>query len=82
VTYPNFAGKHAEEPLFTPSDFVAYLRRIGQLAEASATPPSVILCYQRTLYEHVLRAEGVKGEALPPRRGTCRRASSRRRRRR
>ena len=72
VTYPNFAGKHAEEPLFTPSDFVAYLRRIGQLAEASATPPSVILCYQRTLYEHVLRVEGVEGEALPSRRGYLR----------
>jgi hypothetical protein len=25
-TYPNFAGKHAEEALFSPLDFLAYLQ--------------------------------------------------------
>jgi hypothetical protein len=30
-SYPNFAGKHAEEAIFTPADFVAYLRRVGRL---------------------------------------------------
>ncbi len=57
-SYPNFAGKHAEEAMFTPADFVAYLRRTGALADYEA-PAGVILCYQRPLYEQVLRAEGI-----------------------
>lgn len=59
ASYPNFAGKHAEEAIFGPADFVAYLRRIGAL-EALHAPPSVVLCYQRSLYDHVLRIEGLK----------------------
>jgi hypothetical protein len=27
TSYPNFAGKHAEEAIFTPADFAAYLRQ-------------------------------------------------------
>jgi uridine phosphorylase len=65
VTYPNFAGKHAEEALFSPADFIAYQRRAG--TGPAAAPASVILCYQRRLYEHVLREEGV--ERPGPRRG-------------
>jgi uridine phosphorylase len=63
ASYPNFAGKHAEEALFTAADFTAYLRQAGALDDGPA-PPGVILCYQRSLYDHVLRAEGV----APPRR--------------
>jgi uridine phosphorylase len=63
-SYPNFAGKHAEEALYSPSDFVAYLRRIG--ADASPVPGCVVLCYQRSLYEHVLRNEDTEPR---PRRG-------------
>jgi uridine phosphorylase len=57
-SYPNFAGKHAEEAMFAPADFVAYLRRTGALADYAA-PAGVVLCYQRPLYEQVLRAEGI-----------------------
>ncbi len=63
--YPNFAGKHAEKAIFTPADFVAYLRRVGALQHASA-PAGVVLCYQRSLYRHVLQAEGLRP---PERRG-------------
>jgi phosphorylase superfamily protein len=56
--YPNFAGKHAEEALFSPADFVAYLRGVGAWEEHEA-PAGVVLCYQRSLYEHALRAEGL-----------------------
>ena len=59
ASYPNFAGKHAEEALFTPADFVAYLRRAGAL-DAAAAPAGVVLCYQRSLYNHVLAAEGLR----------------------
>jgi uridine phosphorylase len=65
ASYPNFAGKHTEEAIFTPADFVAYLQRIGAIADYSA-PAGVVLCYQRSLYNHVLRTEGLKP---PERRG-------------
>jgi uridine phosphorylase len=58
ASYPNFAGKHAEVAMFTPADFAAYLRRAGALG--SYQPPAgVVLCYQRSLYSHVLQAEGL-----------------------
>ena len=31
-SYPNFAGKHAGQALFTAADFLAYLRQAGALA--------------------------------------------------
>jgi uridine phosphorylase len=64
-SYPNFAGKHAEEALFTAADFTAYLRQAGALGDGPA-PPGAILCYQRSLYDHVLQAEGLQA---PRRRG-------------
>lgn len=60
ASYPNFAGKHAGQALFTAADFVAYLRQVGALDDGKA-PGGVVLCYQRSLYDHVLRAEGLKG---------------------
>ena len=42
ASYPNFAGKHAEEAMFTPADFAAYLRRAGALD--SYRPPPVSCC--------------------------------------
>jgi uridine phosphorylase len=59
ASYPNFAGKHAGEAIFTPADFVAYLQRVGALGPYEA-PAGVVLCYQRSLYDHVLRTEGLK----------------------
>jgi uridine phosphorylase len=66
ASYPNFAGKHAGEALFTAADLVAYLRQVGA-RDDTAAPGGVVLCYQRSLYEHVLRTEGVERprRALP-----------------
>ena len=61
ASYPNFAGKHAGEALFTAADFMAYLRRVGARGD-EPTPAGVVLCYQRSLYDHVLRAEGLDGK--------------------
>ena len=59
ASYPNFAGKHAEEAIFTPADFVAYLQQVG--APSAAEPPAgIVFCYQRSLYSHVLRTEGIR----------------------
>lgn len=66
-SYPNFAGKHAEEALFSAADFNAYLRQAGVLADGQA-PPCAILCYQRSLYDYVLQAEELRtpsGQGLP-----------------
>jgi len=63
-SYPNFAGKHAEEAMYTAADFIAYMRGVGAFAEGEA-PEGAVLCYQRSLYDHVLRAEGL----TPSRRG-------------
>lgn len=62
-SYPNFAGKHAEQALFSAADFVAYQRQVGALDDREV-PGGAVLCYQPSLYDHVLRAEGLK----PPRR--------------
>ena len=58
VHYPNYAGKHALDAFFGPSDFLAYLRRTGRL-EHSAVPRGIVLCYQRRLFDHVLKVEGL-----------------------
>lgn len=62
ASYPNYAGKHAEEALFSPADFVAYLRRVGFLS-GYEPPEGIVLCYQRQLFDHVLRAEGLERSA-------------------
>ncbi len=36
ASYPNFAGKHAGQALFTAADFLAYLRQIGALDDVAA----------------------------------------------
>jgi uridine phosphorylase len=59
ATYPNYEGKHAEAAMFTPSDFAAYLRRVGMLDDYDP-PDGIVLCYQRSLLDHVLVAEGLK----------------------
>ena len=38
ASYPNFAGKHAEEAMFTPADFAAYLRRQAPWTVTSLPP--------------------------------------------
>lgn len=65
ASYPNFAGKHAGEAIFTPADFVAYLQHVGALGPYQP-PVGVVFCYQRSLYNHVLRTEGLRP---PDRRG-------------
>ena len=68
ASYPNFAGKHEEDAFFNPGDFVGYLRRHGRL-EGYEPPASIILCYQRTLLEHVL---GLEDLTKPGRRASFR----------
>lgn len=45
--------------MFTPADFAAYLRRVGALDDYDP-PDGIVLCYQRSLFEHVLNSEGLE----------------------
>jgi uridine phosphorylase len=53
--YPNFAGKHELEAIFSPAEVVASLKGHGDLLD----PDAVILTYQRSLLDE-LEARGVQ----------------------
>jgi uridine phosphorylase len=53
MPYPNLAGKHAHDALFTPGDFLAYARAQG-LIDGSPAPEAVLLCYQSALARRLL----------------------------
>lgn len=55
ASYPNFAGKHGHEAIFSPAEVVANLTTNGALP----APDAVILTYQRFLLDE-LRARGVQ----------------------
>jgi uridine phosphorylase len=57
-TYPNYAGKHAEDPFFTVEEYAAYARRMGRWPTYDP-PEGVIISYQRSLYDRVLADEGI-----------------------
>jgi uridine phosphorylase len=66
MVFPNFSDKYREASLFSPKDYVNYLRKREQYPKF--TPPTgVILCYSRSLLEYtvkhykVRRAEGFSG---------------------
>lgn len=52
--FPNFKDKHLQKPLFSPKDFLLYLKRIGRYPEFKA-PHGVIICYQSGLLEYILK---------------------------
>lgn len=55
VRYPNFAGKHAEEAVFSPDELV----RAGRASPALVVPDAVVLTYQRSVI-HELRSRGIE----------------------
>ena len=63
ANYPNFEGKHGEDAFFNPDDFVAYLRRNGGL-DGYEPPRSIIMCYQRKLFEFIVAVENAKQPTL------------------
>ncbi|HYN32901.1 MAG TPA: hypothetical protein VES40_09765, partial [Ilumatobacteraceae bacterium] len=59
TSYPNFEGKHGEDAFFNPDDFVTYLRRNGGL-DGYEPPRSIIMCYQRQLFEFIMAVENAE----------------------
>src|SRR3984893_16478164 len=53
MPFPNFAGKHAHDPLFTAHDFLDYLRASGLLPEMDV-PESALLFYQPEAAQHLI----------------------------
>ena len=52
MSFPNYPAKHTEDALFTPDDYLPYLRSVGEVS--SAPPPEgVILCYQKSLWTDI-----------------------------
>ncbi len=56
MSVPRLPRKLASEALFRPSEFLAYLDRIGVALSHRAAPDAVILSYQKNLAKHVLEA--------------------------
>lgn len=58
MTFPNFAGKHAEDAFFSPADYIAWRRAQGTLPEFPVLG-GLILTYQRSLLDAVAAEPGV-----------------------
>src|SRR3954447_20926138 len=52
ATYPNFRGKHAHDPFFTPEQYIVYAREHGFIPDF-AVPDGVVLCYSRSLLDRI-----------------------------
>jgi len=65
--FPNFKNKHANDSMFTPSEFMAYQKKRGKYPRFKP-PVGVIFCYSKSLMEHILenhkttKVEGFYGE--------------------
>ena len=51
--FPNLKDKHAKDSLFTPSEFMAYQKKLGKYPKFK-TPEGVIFCYQKSLMDFIL----------------------------
>ena len=70
MSVPRLPRKLESEALFRPSEFLAYLDRIGVALSHRAAPDAVVLSYQKSLAKHVLetypceRAKGYFGQYI------------------
>lgn len=58
MTFPNFAGKHAEDAFFSPADYIDWRRAQGTLPEFPDLG-GLILTYQQSLFDAVAVELGV-----------------------
>jgi len=52
--FPNLKNKHSRGALFSPGDFMAYLKRVGRYPRFRP-PHGMILCYQASLMDYILK---------------------------
>src|ERR1700693_1702684 len=63
-SYPNFAGKHQLSAYVNPEDTIRYARAHGDL-DAYNPPDPIVMTYQRSVLEHLLRSEELDAEEPP-----------------
>jgi uridine phosphorylase len=54
MTFPNLKGKHAEDAMFTPQEFLAYQKKIGKHPKFKP-PAGVIFCYANDAINYFLK---------------------------
>lgn len=60
MSVPLYLSKYDEPSLFTPADFLSYIKRQKQLPDDQPAPAGVILCYQKTLFDFVVNHHAVR----------------------
>ena len=58
VSFPNFRGKHAHDPFFTPEQYIAYARQHGLIPDF-AVPDGVVLTYSPSLMTRIVSTKDV-----------------------
>ena len=59
MAFPNLKGKHAEQSMIEPADFVSYAKKTGR-CPAGRPPEGIILCYSNSLMKQVLQTHKTK----------------------
>jgi uridine phosphorylase len=59
VSFPNFPGKHEHDAFFSPEEYLAYLRQLGEVPDF-ALPEGAIFCFQNSLLRHIRQTYAVE----------------------
>jgi len=65
MAFPNFENKHANDSMFSPSDFLEYRKTKGK-HDKFDPPEGVIFCYSRKLMKYILKRHKVRKVQMPP----------------
>src|SRR6202035_879260 len=63
-SYPNFPGKHQLNAYVNPEDTIRYARAHGDL-DRYDPPDAIVMTYQHSVLEHLLRSEALDSEQPP-----------------
>jgi uridine phosphorylase len=54
MSFPNLKGKHAEDAMFTPTDYLKYKKKRGKHPKFKP-PIGIIFCYQKILLDYIIK---------------------------
>ncbi len=57
---PLSPDKYGQPSIFAPSDFLGYMKRSNLLRDGETAPEAVILCYQKSLFDYVVKTHPVR----------------------
>lgn len=58
MTYPNLKNKHSKDALFSPDDYINYLKKMGKFPQFKI-PESIIFCYQKSILDYAIQKDTV-----------------------